>query len=260
MADGGALARIGGAAVPRAIDETEQALRIELAAAFRIAHHLGWNRDTLNHITLRVPGTDRFLMNPLGLGWDEITASSLALTDYDGKVASHSGVKLAPAGFNFHSGILKERPDINCVLHVHATVGAVIGSLEEGLVAYNQSGCVLHGEVGYHAFEGLANVSDEVPRILRDLQTRHTLIMTNHGLLSVGASVGEAFGWMRTLIDACALQERVMATGGTLKPIPSALQEHTKAQMSGGRNGPREDHSWAYWKRLAERLDPGFAS
>lgn len=255
-----ALARIGGTALPRAVDETEKALRIELAAAFRIAHHFGWNRDTLNHITLRVPGTDRFLINPLGLGWDEITASSLALADYDGKVASHDGVKLAPAGFNFHSGILKARPDINCVLHVHAAAGAVIGSLAEGLVVYNQSGCVLHDEVGYHAFEGLAKVEDEVPRILRDLGTRHTLIMTNHGLLSVGASVGEAFGWMRTLIDACLLQERVMATRGTVKPIPAALQASTKAQMSGGRNGPREDISWSYWKRLAEKLDPGFAS
>jgi ribulose-5-phosphate 4-epimerase/fuculose-1-phosphate aldolase len=167
-------------------------------------------------------------------------------------------VKLAPAGFNFHSGILKARPDINCVLHVHA--GAVIGALEDGLVVYNQSGCALYGEVGYHAFEGLANVNDEVPRILRDLGSKHTLIMTNHGLLSVGGSLAEAFGYMRALIDACTLQERVMATGGKLKPIPVALQEHTKAQMSGGRNGPREDISWAYWRRLAERLDPAFAS
>jgi ribulose-5-phosphate 4-epimerase/fuculose-1-phosphate aldolase len=258
MKDGGALARIGGTALPRDIGESEKTLRLELAAAFRVAHHLGWNRDTLNHITLRLPGTDTFLMNPLGLGWDEITASSLATADYSGRVASHSGVKLAPAGFNFHSGILKARPDINCVLHVH--VGAVVGALEEGLLIFNQSGCALHGEVGYHAFEGLANVGDEVPRILRDLGTRHTLIMTNHGLLSVGATVGEAFGWMRALIDACDLQERVMATGGKVRPIPAALQEHTKAQMSGGRNGPREDISWSYWKRLAERLDPGFAS
>jgi ribulose-5-phosphate 4-epimerase/fuculose-1-phosphate aldolase len=255
-----ALARIGGKALPRDIGETEKHLRVDLAAAFRIAHHFGWNYDTLNHITLRLPGTNTFLMNPLGLGWDEITASSLATADYAGKISSHTGVKLAPAGFNFHSGILKERPDINCVLHVHEAAGAVIGALEEGLVVYNQSGCALHGEVGYHAFEGLARVDDEVPRILRDLGTKHTLIMTNHGLLSVGASVAEAFGYMRALIDACRLQERVMATGGARRPIVASLQEHTKAQMSGGRNGPREDMSWPYWKRLAARLDPEFAS
>ena len=128
-----ALARIGGKALPREIGETEKNSRIELAAAFRIAHHFGWNYDTLNHITLRLPGTETFLINPLGLGWDEITASSLATADYEGRIASHTGVKLAPAGFNFHSGILKARPDINCVLHVHEAAGAVIGSLEEGL-------------------------------------------------------------------------------------------------------------------------------
>ena len=220
-----ALARIGGTALSRGIGETEKNLRVELAAAFRIAHHFGWNYDTLNHITLRLPGTETFLMNPLGLGWDEITASSLATADYEGRIASHSGAKLAPAGFNFHSGILKARPDINCVLHVHASAGAVVGSLEEGLIVYNQSGCVLHGEVGYHAFEGLARVDDEVPRILRDLGSKHTLIMTNHGLLSVGASVAEAFGYMRALIDACTLQERVMATGGKLNNEKADLKQ-----------------------------------
>src|SRR5512135_922091 len=114
MTEENALARIGGMPIPRAVGETEQRLRLELAAAFRVAHHLGWNTDTLNHITLRIPGTDTFLMNPLGLGWDEITASSLATVDYARNVSSHTGVKLAPAGFNFHSGILKARPDINC--------------------------------------------------------------------------------------------------------------------------------------------------
>lgn len=260
MMDCDALARIGGTVLPRAIGDTEKNLRIELAAVFRIAHHFGWNRDTLNHITARLPDADTFLMNPLGLGWDEVTASSLVVADYEGRIASHAGVKLAPAGFNFHSGILKARPDINCVMHVHAAAGAVIASLKDGLLVYNQGGCLLHGEVGYHAFEGLARVDDEVPRILRDLGGGHTLIMTNHGLLSVGASVGEAFGWMRALIDACTLQERAMATGGKLKPIPAALQEHTKAQTSGGRNGPREDLSWDYWKRLVEKLAPDFAS
>jgi ribulose-5-phosphate 4-epimerase/fuculose-1-phosphate aldolase len=260
MTEPNALARIGGAPIARAVSDAEQRLRRELAAAFRVAHHLGWNTDTLNHITLRIPGTDTFLMNPLGLGWDEITASSLATVDYARNVASHTGVKLAPAGFNFHSGILKARPDINCVMHTHESAGTVVGSVEEGLIILAQGGCALHGEVGTHAFEGLAREEDEVPRILRDLGSKHTLIMTNHGLLSVGQSIGEAFGWMRALIEACALQERAMATGGTLKPIPEDIQARTKAQMSGNRgNGLREDHSWGYWMRLAERVGPGFA-
>ena len=255
-----AVSCIGGVALDRKVSDAERKLRIELAAVFRIAHHLGWNVDTLNHISLRIPGTDTFLMNPQGLGWDEITASSLSTLDYDWNVLSHSGIKPQPAGYNFHSGILKARPDLACVLHVHETASQVIGGIEGKLVILSQGGCRLYNEVGYHGFEGLATDEDEVPRMLADLGDKHTLIMLNHGLLSVGASLGEAFGYMRSLIDACALQERVMATGGTMRPIPEAMQAHTKAQIGRNRgNAPHEDISWAYWLRLAERLDPSFA-
>jgi ribulose-5-phosphate 4-epimerase/fuculose-1-phosphate aldolase len=255
------MSRIGGVALDRTVSDAERKLRIELAAAFRVAHHLGWNVDTLNHVSLRIPGTDTFLMNPQGLGWDEITASSLATLDHEWNVLSHSGIKPQPAGYNFHSGILKARPDVNCVFHVHETASQVIGALEEKLVILSQGGCRLYQEVGYHGFEGLAEEEDEVPRMLADLgRDKHALIMFNHGLLTIGATLGEAFGFMRALIDACALQERVMATGGTMRPVPEALQAHTKLQMSGRvGNAPREDISWAYWLRLAERLDPSFA-
>jgi ribulose-5-phosphate 4-epimerase/fuculose-1-phosphate aldolase len=228
------ISRIGGVALDRSVSETERKLRIELAAAFRIAHHLGWNIDTLNHITLRIPDTDLFLMNPLGLGWDEITASALATVDYDGHVLSHSGIRLASAGFNFHSGILKARPDINCVIHTHQDAGVVVGAIHDGLMIFGQGGCRLCDEVGYHAFEGLANQEDEVPRILHDLGHKHTLIMRNHGLLSVGASVGEAFGWMRALVDACALQERILATGRPYQIMVSATAAMRRARITVG--------------------------
>jgi ribulose-5-phosphate 4-epimerase/fuculose-1-phosphate aldolase len=257
-----AVSRIGGVALDRKVGDVEQKLRLELAAAFRVAHHLGWNVDTLNHISLRIPGTDTFLMNPQGLGWDEITASSLSTLDFNRNVLSHSGLKIQPAGYNFHSGMLKARPDINCVLHVHEASGTTIGAIDdaEPLVILAQGGCRLYQEVGYHGFEGLAQEEDEVPRMLADLGNKHALIMRNHGLLSVGVTLGEAFGFMRALIDACALQARVMTTGRKLRPIPPELQAHTKAQMNGRLgNAPREDISWAYWLRLAERLDPSFA-
>jgi len=256
------LSQIGGVTLDRPVSDLERKLRIELAAAFRIAQHLSWNLDTLNHITLRIPETNTFLMNPLGLAWEEVTASTLATVDFDGKIISHSGIRLAPAGFNFHSGILKARSDLNCVMHTHEAASVVISSIDQPLVAISQGGCRLHGEVGYHGFEGLANQSDEVPRILRDLGTKHTLVMYNHGVLAVGASVGEAFGWMRTLIDECRLVERALSTGKPLRTIPEEVQIHTKAQMGGSTRGnsPRDDHSWQYWLRLAERLDPAFAS
>jgi ribulose-5-phosphate 4-epimerase/fuculose-1-phosphate aldolase len=160
-----------------------------------------------------------------------------------------------------HSGILKARPDINCVLHVHETEGTMIGSIAQPLVILAQGGCRLYQEVGYHDFEGLAQEEDEVPRMLADLGDKHTLIMRNHGMLSVGATLGEAFGFMRALIDACTLQAKAMATGAKLRPVPDELQAHTKAQMNGRLgNAPREDISWQYWLRLAERLDPAFAT
>jgi ribulose-5-phosphate 4-epimerase/fuculose-1-phosphate aldolase len=254
-----AVSRIGGVTLQRSVSDIERKLRLELAAAFRVAHHLNWNVDTLNHITLRVPGENTLLMNPAGLAWEEMTASSLATLDFDGNILSHSGLRMAPAGYNFHSGILKARPDINCVIHTHESAGVVISATGGDLPVISQGGCRLHGEVGLHDFEGLARESDEVPRIIADLGDRHTLIMLNHGLLSVGASVGEAFGWMRTLTDECRLVERALGTGRKIRPIPEDVQKHTKAQMGYGRNMPKDDHSWQYWLRLAERLDPSFA-
>lgn len=255
-----AISRIGGVALERTMSDVEHKLRVELAAAFRVAHHLGWNYDTLNHISLRIPGTQTLLMNPAGLGWDEITASSLATIDFDGNIVSHAGLKLAPAGYNFHSGILKARPDLACVFHTHEPASVVISATGGDLPIVSQGGCRLHGELGLHGFEGLANQSDEVPRIIADLGQGHALIMLNHGALSVGASLGEAFGWMRTLIDECRLGERAMATGRQIRTIPEDVQIRTKNQMGGGRPGPRDDHSWQYWLRFAEKLDPAFAS
>jgi ribulose-5-phosphate 4-epimerase/fuculose-1-phosphate aldolase len=258
------ISRIGAVALDRKVGADEQRLRIELAAVFRVAHHLGWNVDTLNHISLRIPGTDTFLMNPQGLGWDEMTASSLSTLDYRRNVLSHSGLKVQPAGYNFHSGILAARPDVACVMHVHESAGTAIGAIDEAepLVIVSQGGCRLYQEVGYHGFEGLAQEEDEVPRMLADLgSNKHALIMRNHGLLTIGATLGEAFGFMRALIDACALQVQIMATGRRLRPIPAELQAHTKAQMNSRLgNAPREDISWQYWLRLAERLDPSFAA
>src|SRR5262249_48585873 len=160
---------------------------------------------------------------------------------------------------NFHSGIMKARADINCVLHTHEPAGVVISTTGGELPKVSQGGCLLHNEVGTHGFEGLANEVEEVPRILRDLGTKHTLVMLNHGLLAVGETLGASFGWMRLLVDECRLVERALATGRRITPIPEELQIHTKKQMGGGKPGPREDHSWQYWRRLAERLDPGFA-
>ena len=235
--------------------------RVTLAAAFRLGFHLGWNRVISNHISARVPDRpDRFLMNPYGLGWNEITASNLVTADVDGRVLSHTDVELAPAGFNFHSGILKTRPDLDCTIHVHARAGVVVACLRQGLMIVDQTGCHIMDEVGYHDFEGFAQESEEVPRILADLGEKHLLIMRNHGLLSVGNSVPEAFMFMRRLIGACELQERLMATGGEISPIPEAVLEHTRRQLAEKKK--KRSYSqveWRYYLRMADEVAPGYA-
>jgi ribulose-5-phosphate 4-epimerase/fuculose-1-phosphate aldolase len=243
------------------ISEAEQDARVQLAAAFRIAHHYGWNLQILNHITLRVPGhDDRFLMNPHGLGWDEVTASSLVTCDLSGNVLSHEGVKLAPAGYNFHSGILRARSHLNCVMHVHATPAVVISATKGGLKIVDQSGCHLYGEVAGHDFEGFAQEEDEVPRILRDIGDKHCLMMWNHGLLTVGRSLSEAFLYMRRLIDACRVYERLLATGAEIREIPTNVLDFTRQQIDEKRKTPAySEGEWKYHLRLAYRLDPTFA-
>ncbi|MGO1074435.1 class II aldolase/adducin family protein [Inquilinus sp. CA228] len=242
-------------------DDDEWALRVTLAAAFRLGYHLDWNRVISNHISARVPGRpDWMLMNPYGLGWNEITASAIVTVDLGGRILSHAEAELAPAGFNFHSGILKARPDLNSTIHVHAAAGVVIACTMGGLVIVDQTGCHIHGEVGYHEFEGFAQEEDEVPRILRDLGDKHLLIMRNHGLLSVGSSVQEAFMYMRRLIAACELQERLMATGAEIRPIPQEVLDLTRRQIvQKKQKRSYSDVEWRSYLRLAESLDPGFA-
>lgn len=246
---------------PRAkVSDAERQTRVELAAAFRIAYHLGWNNKITNHITARIPDEPGcFLMNSHGFGWHEITASNLVKVKLDGTVLT-PGANVGPAGLNFHSAILAAKPAIASVIHTHTRPGVVVSALKHGLMIVDQSGCALHRQVGYHDFEGYASEKDEAPRILADLGERHTLIMRNHGLLSVGRTVGEAFAYMQRLIDACALQVELMSTGAEINPIPDDVLAHTRAQID--RRYGNKPYGVAEWKmcvRLAAELDPTFA-
>ena len=240
--------------------EAEWSLRVDLAAAFRVAYHLGWNRGINNHITARIPGQpDQFLMNPMGPGWDEITASSLIRVSLSGTPLSHPQAKLAPAGLNFHSGMLAARPEIGCIIHVHPMIGVVMSAMDTELMIVDQSSCHIYGEVGTHAFEGFPEAEEEVPRLLADLGDKHTLIMENHGLLSVGRTVGEAFQFMRRLIEACELHITLVSTGAPIRRIPEEVLERTRARIAEKRNSPGYSQTeWEYHLRTAQRVAPGF--
>lgn len=243
------------------VSAAEWDARVELAAAFRAAYHFGWNRTIANHFTARVPDEPgHFLMNPRGFGWHEITASDLVKLDFDGKVLSDTELMPGPAGLNFHSAILRAKPHIACTMHIHPMQGVVVSALEGGLRFYDQESCSIYGQVSYHAFEGLAQEKDEAPRIIADLGDRFTMLMLNHGLLSVGRTVGEAFTCMEKLLRACETQVRILSTGMKARELSPEVCAHTYAQMEGRRgNKPAGALEWQMYRRLVERLDPSFA-
>jgi ribulose-5-phosphate 4-epimerase/fuculose-1-phosphate aldolase len=235
-----------------AVSGAEWETRTELAAAFRAAYRFGWNRTISNHMTARLPDNHgHFLMNPRGLGWHEITAQNLIKLDLDGRVLSDTELMPGPAGLNFHSAILRSKSDIACTMHLHTMQGVVVSALEEGLQFFDQEGCAIYGQVSYHEFEGLAEEKDEAPRIIADLGDKFTMIMKNHGLLSVGRTVGEAFTYMEKLIRACETQVLIMSTGGAARRIPEDVLEHTWRQLEARRgNQPAGDLEWKMYKRL----------
>ena len=244
------------------VSKAEWETRVNLAAAFRIAHHLGWNNTIRNHITARVPDApDTFLMNPMGLGWHEVTASSLLKIGLDCTVLTPTELKPAPAGLNFHSAILRAKPELACTLHVHPLDGVVISATKQGLIYVDQGSCALYGDVAYRDYEGLAQEEDEGPRIVTDLGDKHAMIMWNHGLLSVGRTIGEAFCVMVRLTTACSLQVKLTTAGADIRHLPEDIVQHTHAQMAARRSGkPEGELDWKMYLRLADQLDPGFRS
>jgi ribulose-5-phosphate 4-epimerase/fuculose-1-phosphate aldolase len=197
----------------------EWALRVELAAAYRLAHHFGWSMVIFNHITARVPGAqEHFLINNFGLMYDEVTASNLLKLDLDGNVVGeYAGpARVNLAGYVIHSAIHGARADVQCVMHTHSPAGSAVSSIEPGLLHINQDSMQLTGQVAYHEFEGLAVDAGEKARLVADLGERKVLILRNHGLLTTGTSVGEAFMLMYLLEHACRTQVATLSMGQPL--------------------------------------------
>ncbi|SDI32337.1 Ribulose-5-phosphate 4-epimerase/Fuculose-1-phosphate aldolase [Paraburkholderia steynii] len=185
----------------------ERTLRVTLAGTYRVFAMLGWTELIYNHITLRVPGThSHFLINPFGLHYTEVTASNLVKIDVNGNVLDGSPHPVNPAGFVVHAAIHRALPDAHCVMHTHTTAGLAVACSQTGLVNNNFYSAQLHGMVAYHDFEGITVRADEGPRLVANLGDKRLLILRNHGLLSIGETIAQAFARLWTLNRACEIQ------------------------------------------------------
>lgn len=246
------------AALPCSPEEWQA--RVELAACYRLAAHYRMTDLIYTHITVRVPGEPgRFLINPYGFRWEEITASSLVKIDVDGNKVDPTPHRVNPAGFVIHSALHRARHDAVCVMHTHTRAGVAVASLAEGLLPLNQIGLQFYGRVGYHEFEGIALELGERERIVADLGRHPALILRNHGLLTVGRSVGEAFSLMYYLNAACEIQVATLSMGRPLvfpaeAVCDTVVRQYDQMSFDDGDLALE----WDAQMRLVEALDPSY--
>jgi ribulose-5-phosphate 4-epimerase/fuculose-1-phosphate aldolase len=210
------------------IDPQEWALRVELAACYRVFDHLGLTEMIFNHITMRVPGPEHhFLINPFGLHYSEVTASNLVKIDLDGTIVGHADYPVNPAGFVIHSAIHAAVPLARCIIHTHTTAGLAVASSKRGLVPTNFYSVAVIDEVGYHDFEGPSVHDDEKPRLVRDLGDKRGLILRNHGILVHGPTIPDAFEMHYRVQRACEVQVATSAIDEGLT-IPHEITDGIK--------------------------------
>jgi ribulose-5-phosphate 4-epimerase/fuculose-1-phosphate aldolase len=240
----------------------ERQVREDLAAAYRLVALYGMDDSIYTHISARVPGTeDQFLINPFGMLFRDITASSLVKIDLDGNIVEPSVHDVNPAGFTIHSAVHAVRHDAACVLHTHTVAGVAVSSLAGGLQPCNQWALQFHKRVKYHEFEGIALNHAERERLVADLgPTARALILRNHGLVTLGRSVAEAFILMHNLERACRVQVAIQGTGQPVNPVPEDICELTAQQYESGdtnRLTSAPDDLYAReWRALLQRLEP----
>ena len=239
----------------RDCSEAEWQARVELAAAYRLTHHFDMTALIYNHITARVPGTDdQFLINEYGLGYEEVTASNLVKMDMAGNILDEGEPRINLTGYVIHSAVHAARRDVACVMHTHTPYGMVVSTLEEGLLALQQDAYQFHERVAYHEFEGVAEDVDERERLVTDLGDKNAMVMRNHGLLTVGRSVGEAWVRMWHLEQACKVQVLAQSTGQPTRQAPVSAIEKTAAWYDGDTTALE----WPWLLRTLERKDPSY--
>ena len=235
------------------VSEAEWNLRVDLAACYRLVALYGWDDLIFTHISARLPGDGHnFLINPYGMTFDEVTASSLVKIDLEGKKLLDSPYEINPAGFTIHSAIHAARDDAKCVLHTHSINGVAVSATKGGLLPVSQQSIFALSSLAYHDYEGVALLEGEKPRLVRDLGDKSFFMLRNHGLLTVGQSIPDAFLFMYMFESACTIQLRAQAASNELIPIDQKIV--AGAQMA-AKQVTRSAGGALAWPALLRKLD-----
>jgi len=241
------------------VSEAEWALRVDLAAAYRLVALFGWDDLVFTHISARLPDRhDEFLINPYGLMFDEITASSLIRVDMAGNKLDDSPFPVNPAGFTIHSAVHAARPEAGCVLHTHTLNGVAVSAQAGGVLPLSQQSIFVLPSLGYHDYEGVALRDEEKPRLVADLGSNNYLMLRNHGLLTVGRQVADAFIQMYLFETVCNIQLRAQAGGGPLVHIEPAIIATAREQQAQVTKGQGSGLTWPGLLRRLDRRSPGY--
>jgi len=241
--------------ISRRWSEAERRMRMDLAACYRLADRFGFSDVIWNHITARLPGeVGQFLLARFGLRYDEVSASNLVKVDQEGNVLDGDG-DINVTGYVIHSGIYTARQDVACVMHTHSPGGLAVSALECGLMPMVQDAMPFYERTAYHDYEGLSLDIDERERLAANLAGHDAMILRNHGLLTVGRSIGEAFMLMYYLERACAVQMQVLASGQQVRLPPADVCERAARQYAAFQPG---EHEWPALVRMVDRDAPDY--
>ena len=243
------------------VSDEEWAIRVDLAAAYRLVAFYGWDDLIFTHLSARIPGPEHhFLLNPYNLMFEEVTASSLVKVDLHGNPVEPTPFITNPAGFTIHSAIHMARQDAMAVMHLHTPAGQAVSAHEEGLLPLTQTAMLVRGDLTFHDYEGVATDLDERERLVADLGDKGGMILRNHGTLAVGASVGECFVKLYFIERACQAQIMALSAGDRCNNPPQGTPELAAEQGAVGLTIAAKLLAWPALLRKAQRLDPSFAT
>ena len=227
----------------------EQLIREELTDCYHLAAKMGWTDSIFTHFTARVPGEESFLINAFGLNFEEVTPDNLVKVTLDGEVISPEGSFINKAGYTLHSAVHEARPEVTCVLHTHTIHGVALSMLESGLETLSQHSCRYHHRVAYHEYKGILFDESEKENLVNSMGDKDTLILRNHGLVTMGQTIGDAFFLMYNLEHSARTQLMAMATGQKLTKISPEIADYTSNQMNHPNHHVIDDLAWQAFRR-----------